>query len=111
MTKLSYKGCRFPPEIIHQAIWLYFRFTLSFRDVEDLLAERGIADPTIVMTVRRSCLPIFLAQLARLRAAQHRTFALNISASPEPARCARASHQGQHHRPSTSPPCGRIGRD
>ena len=48
MTKLSYKGCRFPPEIIHQAIWLYFRFTLSFRDVEDLLAERGIADPTFV---------------------------------------------------------------
>src|SRR5271166_3961606 len=34
---------RFPPEIIHQAIWLYLRFTLSFRDVEDLLAERGIA--------------------------------------------------------------------
>ena len=31
---------RFPPEIIHQAIWLYLRFTLSFRDVEDLLAER-----------------------------------------------------------------------
>jgi transposase-like protein len=32
-----------PPEIIHQAIWLYLRFTLSLRDVEDLLAERGIA--------------------------------------------------------------------
>jgi putative transposase len=51
MTKLSYKGCRFPPEIIHQAIWLYFRFTLSFRDVEDLLAERGIA--VSYETVRR----------------------------------------------------------
>jgi putative transposase len=38
----SYKGYRFPPEIIQQAIWLYVRFTLSFRDVEDLLAERGI---------------------------------------------------------------------
>ena len=33
---------RFPLEIIQQAIWLYVRFTLSFRDVEDLLAERGI---------------------------------------------------------------------
>ncbi|PNE10125.1 MAG: IS6 family transposase, partial [Beijerinckiaceae bacterium] len=33
---------RFPPEIIQHAIWLYIRFTLSFRDVEDLLAERGI---------------------------------------------------------------------
>ena len=31
------------PEIIQQAIWLYLRFTLSLRDVEDLLAERGIA--------------------------------------------------------------------
>jgi transposase-like protein len=42
MTKISYVGYRFPPEIIQQAIWLYVRFTLSFRDVEDLLAERGI---------------------------------------------------------------------
>jgi transposase-like protein len=41
MTKLSYSSYRFPPEIIQQAIWLYLRFTLSFRDVEDLLAERG----------------------------------------------------------------------
>jgi hypothetical protein len=38
----SYGGYRFPPDIIQQAIWLYVRFTLSFRDVEDLLAERGI---------------------------------------------------------------------
>ena len=43
MKKISYSGYRFPPEIIRQAIWLYLRFTLSFRDVEDLLAERGIA--------------------------------------------------------------------
>jgi putative transposase len=42
MTKISYSGYHFPPEIIQQAIWLYVRFTLSFRDVEDLLAERGI---------------------------------------------------------------------
>ena len=40
MTKISYSGYRFPPEIIHQAIWLYLRFTLSLRDVEDLLAEQ-----------------------------------------------------------------------
>src|ERR1700681_130866 len=43
MTKISYAGYRFPPVIIQQAIWLYARYTLSFRDVEDLLAERGIA--------------------------------------------------------------------
>jgi putative transposase len=42
MTKISYSGYRFPPEIIQQAVWLYLRFSLSFRDVEDLLAERGI---------------------------------------------------------------------
>jgi putative transposase len=42
MQKISYAGYRFPPEIIERAIWLYLRFTLSFRDVEDLLAERGI---------------------------------------------------------------------
>jgi putative transposase len=42
MKKISCKGYRFPPEIIQQAIWLYLRFTLSFRDVQDLLAERDI---------------------------------------------------------------------
>ena len=51
MTKISYSGYRFPPEIIQQAIWLYVRFTLSFRDVEDLLAERGIV--VSYETVRR----------------------------------------------------------
>src|SRR5712664_69209 len=42
MKRISYSGYRFPPEIIQQAIWLYLRFTLSLRDVEDLLAERCI---------------------------------------------------------------------
>jgi len=51
MTEISYSGYRFPPEIIQQAIWLYVRFTLSFRDVEDLLAERGIV--VSYETVRR----------------------------------------------------------
>ena len=37
-----YRRHRFPPEVISHAVWLYHRFTLSFRDVEDLLAERGI---------------------------------------------------------------------
>ena len=35
----SYRGYRFPPEIISHAVWLYHRFALSFRDVEDLLAR------------------------------------------------------------------------
>ena len=38
----DYKGFRFPPEIMSHAVWLYFRFSLSFRDVEELLAQRGI---------------------------------------------------------------------
>jgi putative transposase len=37
-----YAGHRYPAEIISQAVWLYFRFALSFRDIEDLLAERVI---------------------------------------------------------------------
>jgi putative transposase len=37
-----YREHRFPPEIISHAIWLYRRFTLSFRDVEEMLAERGV---------------------------------------------------------------------
>ena len=39
---ISYKRHRFPAEVIRYAVWLYFRFTLSFRDVEELLAQRGI---------------------------------------------------------------------
>src|SRR5829696_4681346 len=42
MPPLSYSGYRFPREIIRRAVWMYLRFTLSFRDVEELLAERGI---------------------------------------------------------------------
>jgi len=38
----TYKRHRFPPEIISYAVWLYYRFNLSHRDLEDLLAERGI---------------------------------------------------------------------
>ena len=38
----TYKRHRFPPDIISYAVWLYYRFNLSHRDLEDLLAERGI---------------------------------------------------------------------
>ena len=36
---LLYRGCHFPPQIISHAVWLYLRFTLSLRDVEELLAQ------------------------------------------------------------------------
>src|SRR2546423_4065645 len=42
MSQLSYRRHRFPAEIIQHAIWLYLRFTLSYRDVEEMLAERGL---------------------------------------------------------------------
>jgi putative transposase len=38
----TYKRQRFPPEIISYAVWLYYRFNRSHRDIEDLLVERGI---------------------------------------------------------------------
>jgi putative transposase len=41
-SKSIYRGYRFPAEVIDQAVWLYFRFPLSLRMVEDLLAARGI---------------------------------------------------------------------
>ncbi len=42
MAPLCYRRHRLAPEIIQHAIWLYLRFTLSYRDVEELLAERGL---------------------------------------------------------------------
>src|ERR687887_1649436 len=42
MMELSYRRHRFPPVVIQHAVWLYLRFTLSYRDIEDLLAERGL---------------------------------------------------------------------
>src|SRR5262245_29398832 len=42
MKPISYARHRFPPDVIRHAIWLYLRFTLSYRDVEDLLAERSL---------------------------------------------------------------------
>jgi transposase-like protein len=78
MKKISYKGYRFPPEIIQQPIWLYFRFTLSFRDVEDLLAERGIT--VSYETVRRWVNhfgPMIAADLRKRRPKPHTTWHLD----------------------------------
>jgi len=56
MAQLSYRRHRFPAEIIQHAIWLYLRFTLSYREVEELLAKRGL--DVSYETVRRSVLEI-----------------------------------------------------
>lgn len=42
MRPISFTRRRFPPDVIRHAVWLYFRFTLSIRDVEELLAQRGV---------------------------------------------------------------------
>ncbi|MGO9719729.1 MAG: IS6 family transposase [Methylocella sp.] len=79
MTKISYSGYRFPPEIIQQAIWLYVRFTLSFRDVEDLLAEHGIL--VSYETVRRWVNhfgPKIAADLRNRRPKPHTTWHLEV---------------------------------
>ncbi len=63
-----YHGYRFPPEVISHAVWLYYRFSLSFRDVEDLLAQRGIV--VSYETIRQWCEklgPDYAAKLKRRR--------------------------------------------
>ena len=68
MQPISYARHQFPPEVIRHAVWLYLRFTLSYRDVEELLAERGL--DLSYETVRRWVLkfgPAFARNLRRLR--------------------------------------------
>ena len=62
---VSYKRHRFPPEIIAHAVWLYFRFPLSLRLVEEMLLERGIV--VSYETVRRWALKFGPAYARRLR--------------------------------------------
>ncbi len=64
----SYHGYRFPREIISHAIWLYHRFGLSFRDAEDLLAQRAIT--VTCETIRQWCRafgPVYARTLQRRR--------------------------------------------
>jgi transposase-like protein len=68
MQPISYARHQYPPDIIRHAVWLYLRFTLSYRDVEELLAERGL--DMSYETVRRWVLkfgPAFARNLRRLR--------------------------------------------
>ncbi|MEV6117661.1 IS6 family transposase [Streptomyces sp. NPDC052109] len=64
----SYRGFRFPPEVISQCVWLYHRFSLSLRDVEELMLERGIelTYETIHQWTRRFG-PAYAAALRRRR--------------------------------------------
>ena len=74
----NYHGYRFPPEIISHAVWLYHRFGLSFRDVEDLLAQRGIT--VTYETIRQWCGrfgPVYARTLRRRRARMGDTWYLD----------------------------------
>ena len=66
MPPLSFSGYRFPPDIIQRAVWMYLRFTLSYRDVEELLAERGIV--VTYESIRRWVLTFGPVIARRLRA-------------------------------------------
>ncbi len=66
----SYQRHRFPPEIIGHAGWLYHRFSLSFREVEELLAERGIT--VTYETVRQWCRKFGPAYARKLKKRQGR---------------------------------------
>jgi putative transposase len=61
----NYRGYRFPPEIITYAVWFYHRFCLSFRDVEETLAERGVS--VSYEDVRQWCLKFEAPFANRLR--------------------------------------------
>ena len=73
----SYHGYRYPPEIISHAVWLYHRFCLSFRDVEDLLAERGIM--VTYETVRQWCRKFGSEYARRLKRRQGRRGSATLS--------------------------------
>ena len=68
MKPISFKRHRFPADVIRHAVWLYFRFSLSFRDVEELLAQRGI--DVSYETIRCSTIrfgPVIARRLRRRR--------------------------------------------
>ncbi len=78
MRRSPFARHRFPPEVIRHAVWLYLRFTLSFRDVEDLLAERGL--DVSYETIRRWVLkfgPVFARELRRRRSRPSSTWHLD----------------------------------
>ena len=71
MSSSFYRRHRFPAAVIQQAVWLYFRFPLSLRDVEDMLSQRGI--DVSYETVRRWSFKFGLAYARKLRRSHPRS--------------------------------------
>ena len=69
-TRFRYHGYRYPREIISHAVWLYYRFGISFRDVEDLLAKRGVV--VSYETIRQWCEKFGLGYARQLKRRQGR---------------------------------------
>jgi len=65
MPPISYARHQYPPAVIQHSVWLYLRFTLSYRDVEELLAQRGL--DVSYETIRRWVLKFGLAFARQLR--------------------------------------------
>ena len=81
----SFHGYRFPPDIISHAVWLYHRFCLSLRDVEDLLAQRGVT--VTYETIRQWCQrfgPVYARRLRRRRGRMGDTWRAGRLAAPTP---------------------------
>jgi putative transposase len=73
----NYRGYRFPAQIISYAVWLYYRFSLSFRDIEDLLAQRGVE--VSYETIRQWCEKFGRDYAANARRKQPRRGAFSAS--------------------------------
>ena len=86
MARLSFKRHRFPPDVIRHAVWLYSRFTQSFRDVEELLAQRGISvsyETVRCWTIKFG--PQIAAKLRHRRAAPSSRWQLDEMSATSPA--------------------------
>jgi hypothetical protein len=108
----SYKGHRYPVEIIGQCGWLYFRFSLSFREVEELMLARGVV--VSYETIRRWCAKFGQAYANQLRRRRPRpgdkwhldeVFIEDQRQDPLPMARGRPARQRTRHPGPTSPGC------
>nr|QCL10609.1 hypothetical protein pC6.5d_716 [Rhizobium rhizogenes] len=88
---VHFRRHRFPAEIIAHAVWLYYRFPLSLRDVEDLLAERGINDSFQTVSEWASKFRLKFAHQLRRRSRGHFADKCWVGRPRTASRCARVS--------------------